>query len=198
MADSKRWRVGQRFYRKRRKAWYCMMEGPGGERQERRLLKGPDDKETADEAENQRQKLRDQIEAKGAPTLDCTVDHLVQSFLKYVEANNAPGTLRNYLIQAFAKRGGYNSLRDAVDSTRRHNRCGEIVDADFARSIVVRCERCQENFDQDVNAARNLLTTKDPDAENTPVEETKKGGRWARRKEESKAAEPEAEVAVPQ
>lgn len=105
MADNKHWRVGQRFYRKRRKAWYCMMEGPNGERQERRLLKGPDDKETADKAENERQKLRDQIEATGAPTLDCTVDHLVQSFLTYCEANNAYNTYRHYahFLLAFAE-----------------------------------------------------------------------------------------------
>jgi site-specific recombinase XerD len=96
MADNKQWRVGDKFYRKRRKAWYCKLEGPNGERQERKLLKGPNDKETADDAERARQNLRDQIEAHGTPTLDCTVDHLVQSFLTYVEANNAHGTYRNY------------------------------------------------------------------------------------------------------
>lgn len=105
MADSKQWRVGEKFYRAKRKAWYCKMEGPAGEREERKLLKGPNDKQTADDAEKERQKLRDQIEAHGTPTLDCTVDHLVQSFLKYVKDNNAPGTLRNYMhfLLAFAE-----------------------------------------------------------------------------------------------
>ena len=95
MAD-KNWRVGEKFYRKKRTAWYCKLEGPAGEREERKLLKGPNDKQTGDDAEKERQKLRDQIEAHGTPTLDCTVDHLVQSFLTYVEANNAQGTYRNY------------------------------------------------------------------------------------------------------
>ena len=71
--DKHQYHVGKKFYKASRKCWHCMIEHPDGRRQERRL---DPDEETA---EGIRQKLLEEIKKHGVPSLECSVDHLVQS-----------------------------------------------------------------------------------------------------------------------
>jgi site-specific recombinase XerD len=85
-----RCRVTTKFWRASHKAWYCHVVHPDGRQQDRRL--DPDE----EKAENVRQKLIDEIAKTGRPNLDCTVDQLIQVFLKHVEDNKPKATLKWY------------------------------------------------------------------------------------------------------
>jgi len=83
-------RVGEKFLKASHGVWYCHIYHADGRDQLKRL---DADKE---EAEKIRQALIDEIAKGGRPSMDCTVDHLIQLFLAHVEANNAKDTLKWY------------------------------------------------------------------------------------------------------
>ena len=85
MSDSEQVRVSKKFWKTQNKCFYCKIIQPNGSRKDRRL--DPDE----DTAEGIRQDLIKEIKKAGRPSLDCTVDHLIQLFLAHVEANNAEG-----------------------------------------------------------------------------------------------------------
>lgn len=101
------WRVGKKFWKEARKCWYCMIYHPDGKRQERRL---DPDEETA---ESKRQDIIKQVRNQGVPSLECTVNHLVQSFLTYVEDNNSRATYKWYthFLLAWKNSPGIANLR---------------------------------------------------------------------------------------
>ena len=113
--DKQQFHVGKKFYKASRKCWHCMIDHPDGRRQERRL---DPDEETA---EGIRQKLLEEIKKHGVPSLECSVDHLVQSFLSYVEDNNAPATYKWYahFLLAWKNSPGIATLR--VGELRLHH-----------------------------------------------------------------------------
>ena len=82
--------VGKKYWKKSHGAWYCHILHPDGRDQDRRL---DPDEETA---EGIRQEIIKEIRKAGRPSLDCTVDHLIQNFLSYAEDNNAPATYKWY------------------------------------------------------------------------------------------------------
>jgi hypothetical protein len=73
----------------------------------------------------------------------------------------APGELRDALNQAAKRRGVPVDVHSAAGLTSIHETCGsdlsERSSADFAGSTRVWCATCEKSFDQDSNAAKNLL-----------------------------------------
>jgi len=69
----------------------------------------------------------------------------------------APGEFRLILRQACATRGVQVVEVPAEYTTRTCHACGERVVADYAAEVVIRCPHCGTAWDQDANAARNLL-----------------------------------------
>lgn len=88
--DKGQYKVGKKYRKASHNCWYCMVEHPDGRRQERRL--DPDE----EAAEGIRQSIIEEVKKAGRPSLDCTVDHLIQLFLTHVEANNARDTYKFY------------------------------------------------------------------------------------------------------
>ncbi|MCL6091940.1 MAG: zinc ribbon domain-containing protein [Actinobacteria bacterium] len=71
----------------------------------------------------------------------------------------APGLFRSVLATT-AKREGVRFISaPAAGTTRMHNACGTHLDQSGARSITMWCPVCEVPFDQDENAAKNLLAT---------------------------------------
>ena len=95
-------RVSKKYWKSDHSTYCCWITHPDGRRQNRRL--DPDE----EPAEGVRQKLIDEIKKMGRPSLDYTVDNLIQLFLAHVEANNAPDTLKWYLnfLSSFKKAVG--------------------------------------------------------------------------------------------
>ena len=114
MAHSKQCRVGKKYWREDRQAWFVKITHPDGRRQERRLdiEEDLDQKAAEDAAEGVRQKLIEQVKNAGRPSLQCTVDRLIQEFLSYTEQNNAPATYRWYLhfLESFGSHVGKTLL----------------------------------------------------------------------------------------
>lgn len=69
----------------------------------------------------------------------------------------APSEFRIALRQACAARGVRVVEKPAQNTTRVHVVCGQVVAADYAADVTVRCPRCGVAYDQDANAALNLL-----------------------------------------
>jgi transposase len=69
----------------------------------------------------------------------------------------APGGLRHALTQAAVREGGRVLTVPAEGTTRVHAPCDTWLEADFAASRSVWCDGCGTMFDQDFNAAENLL-----------------------------------------
>lgn len=99
MSDSEKVTVSKKFWKASHGAWYVKLIQPNGSRKDRRLKTKPglSEKQAEDAAEGIRQKLIEEFELAGRPTLDCTVDHLIQLFLAWVEANNEKATFKWYL-----------------------------------------------------------------------------------------------------
>ena len=99
MSDSEKVTVSKKFWKASHGAWYVKLIQPNGSRKDRRLKTKPglSEKQAEDAAEGVRQKLIEEFEKAGRPTLDCTVDRLIQLFLAHVEANNEKATFKWYL-----------------------------------------------------------------------------------------------------
>lgn len=133
--------VSRKFWRASHKAWYCHIIYPDGRQQDRRL--GKDE----EEAEGKRQAILQEIKKTGRPSLDCTVDQLIQAFLTYTEDNNARRTylwyrnflksfsqsvattlavrdlelhhVQNWLTKAYPVKGNQNTRHDAIAAVKR-------------------------------------------------------------------------------
>jgi len=101
----------------------------------------------------------------------------------------AVGMLRELLVRAEAK------PHSAVNTTKQCHLCGEINEFDQAVELVHQCSACGTAWDQDYNAAMNLLArakemdevepAREPETDGSQAHEGNgvvKGGRWARRK----------------
>lgn len=69
----------------------------------------------------------------------------------------APGQFRDCITAAFRKRGGTVRFVDPAMSTRRCNLCGFCEPWDAKASVLHVCGGCRVEWDQDENAARNLM-----------------------------------------
>lgn len=119
---------------------------------------------------------------------------------RHASRTAAPSALRGALVQAFAARGGHVIQASAEWTTRRCAGCGEIVPADYAAEVMVRCPACGAWYDQDTNACRNLLAlaASDEAAPENPGSLAEGGGRrgkptrrerWSARQAEGRAGE---------
>jgi hypothetical protein len=72
----------------------------------------------------------------------------------------APAELLSTIRMSAGQRGVVMHKVDPAGTSRVHSVCGtELQDASaFAHSVVVWCPICEIGFDQDVNAARNMIT----------------------------------------
>jgi hypothetical protein len=100
----------------------------------------------------------------------------------------APGFLRQAIAQAAPWRGAVYRQADAKLTTRVHHACGQRVDVDYAADVEVYCPFCRAWYDQDENAAWNLLARASGEVTQEERESLAKRpehgqrGRWARRK----------------
>jgi transposase len=69
----------------------------------------------------------------------------------------SPSVFRQALTQACVREGVVVVKMNAAMTTLRCNACGHTGDWDTAVSVLHRCEKCGDLFDQDLNAARNLM-----------------------------------------
>ena len=109
MPQSDQCRVQKKYWKASHRCWYCHILHPDGRDQDRRLK--PDE----EAAEGLRQEIIKEVQKAGRPSLDCTVDHLIQAFLAHTEANNAPATFkwrRNFLASFKRAVGTTLSVRD--------------------------------------------------------------------------------------
>jgi hypothetical protein len=110
----------------------------------------------------------------------------------------APSELRGALKLAFERRGGRVLLAPAAGTTKQCHACGHIEEWDAGAELWHTCGACGTQWDQDDNAARNLLAwgaeevarieQAAPAPEQDPVPGPR-GGRWARRKAVRAAAQ---------
>jgi hypothetical protein len=112
----------------------------------------------------------------------------------------APGDLRMILEHAFRVRGGYAERVDAARITMTCHACGSLERFDQVNVMTHTCGACGMHWDQDVNAARNLLARhgERPDGEQeTAVSRAskKQAGKWAKRKAAKAMREVEKEGA---
>jgi len=140
-SDSGNYKVHKKYLKTSHACWYCMIDHPDGRREERRLEK---DEEAA---EGKRQKIIDELRESGRPSLDFTVDQLIQSFLTFVEEGNAKGTytwhktflksfgksvgttlrvrdlaphhIQRWLNKSYPVRGNQNTRHNAISSLKR-------------------------------------------------------------------------------
>lgn len=77
----------------------------------------------------------------------------------------APGRLRDVITQGATRRGVTVIKAAAKHVSRQHAECGHVSDADpqYAQGTLVDCQGCGQPYDQDVNAARNLLKVQRPE-----------------------------------
>ncbi len=69
----------------------------------------------------------------------------------------APGAFRTTLTNAAAREGGVVLKLDGAGTTSACHQCGGVCDWDKARDVRHTCEHCGAQWDQDHNAAANLL-----------------------------------------
>jgi len=103
------------------------------------------------------------------------------------QVDTAPSELRDCLVQAFLSRGGEVHYIDPALTTQRCHLCGYAEPWDASKSVTHECEGCHAVWDQDANAAKNLLEaygngeiveSKRPSTAPAP-----KGGAWKKRKD---------------
>jgi hypothetical protein len=114
------------------------------------------------------------------------------------ERTAAPGVLRTYIRQACAAHGVPVVEVAAAYTSLEHHRCGLQVEQECAAATMFYCPDCDEWYDRDDNAARNLLrrASEGGSAEKVGVARTLEGltaatakmvrGAWQRRKAASK------------
>ena len=86
---------------------------------------------------------------------------------KSVEQDATPGAVKHYmrsaavgeLIEIVAHRMGETVKAPAKETTRRHNACGELSGEPNPEHLHHVCAHCGAVYDQDDNAARNLLAS---------------------------------------
>jgi len=104
-------------------------------------------------------------------------------------------SLRTCVIQAFWARGRSVRWRDHAGTTERHVRC-KFSEQRTAK-IMQTCSKCDEEFDRDENAARNLVMawSKGPEKHLGRRHEEKKlvGSRYTRRREQRETEKAEAQ-----
>ena len=100
----------------------------------------------------------------------------------------ATSELRGCLIQAFVSRGGRVVKVDPAMTTQIHFECGYDGRWDAAPQVDHTCEGCGETFDQDANAAKNImrLFRERPGGGEEPV--AKVQAKWAKRGRHNGAA----------
>lgn len=108
----------------------------------------------------------------------------------------AVGELRQAIRQACATRGVPVREVPSKDTTRVHHRCGHLIEQDYAADVRVYCPVCGEWYDQDANAAANLLDARGPGADSDPdgargPSGSRPRGRFQRAKEAAEKAEQE-------
>jgi Putative transposase DNA-binding domain len=127
-------------------------------------------------------------------------DHGARTYMRA----GAVGLLRGLLVQDGAKPS------ESADTTKKCSFCESPEEWDQATELVHTCERCGEVWDQDENAARNLLargkvldetpeTARDANSEVAKGDAPKapeKGGAWARRKANRSRKGTEGEAAA--
>ena len=76
--------------------------------------------------------------------------------MRYQARVAAPGELRLLIKQAVQKRGGTLLEADPKNITRRDHACG-YLDEERPTKLLHVCKGCGRSYDQDHNAAQNLL-----------------------------------------
>ena len=71
----------------------------------------------------------------------------------------APGAFRESVKNAVTREGGLVAEVEAAGTTSHCHACGGVCAWDHAEEIHHACEHCGEQWDQDFNAALNLLRT---------------------------------------
>ncbi len=74
----------------------------------------------------------------------------------------APREMISSIEAAVLASGGSFEERDPAYTTVKHYRCGGLLEGDPKKSLVLHCPACDEDVDQDENAARNLLAASGP------------------------------------
>lgn len=105
----------------------------------------------------------------------------------------AAGEVMSEIEAAVRKCGGAIIDASAVDTTATCHTCGNDAKPASKAALMHACSVCGEVWDQDENAARNLLTRMDKGKEKAK-RATKVGGKWAERKR-SKVARQDAAIA---
>lgn len=99
----------------------------------------------------------------------------------------AVGTLRDAVVQALTKVGGKLVLVPAPMTTKTCNKCGAVCIWDQAARIRHTCQACKAEWDQDANAAANILAIGlEMDGEVLQARAQAKGGAMAKRKLQKK------------
>jgi Putative transposase DNA-binding domain len=98
----------------------------------------------------------------------------------------APGELRSAIVQAVQREGGLIVELSATNTTSTCHACGCVCKWDHAADVWHRCEHCGVAWDQDENAARNLLTRfarEQSGAEESTAltREARKGPKWVKK-----------------
>lgn len=103
----------------------------------------------------------------------------------------SPSEFRLALINAFEARGGAVVVVDARETTRECDACGHVNRWDQAAEIIHACSACGVVWDQDENAARNILARGLADLATDPSKGVSRrerdaakprGGIWAQRR----------------
>lgn len=69
----------------------------------------------------------------------------------------SPSELRSVLVNAFQRRGGRVVYAECANTTRTCHSCGHAEEFDAATNVTRTCPACRATWDQDDNAAENLL-----------------------------------------
>ena len=88
---------------------------------------------------------------KGQPGVAEESDHGARTYMRAASV----GMLRSLLVQDGA------SPNDAKDTTSTCSLCGSLEEWDQATELVHKCSNCREEWDQDENAARNILARRE-------------------------------------
>ena len=100
----------------------------------------------------------------------------------------APSELRLAVTQAFVARSGRVEHVDAAGTTYICAACGSAEEWDQARELRHTCSRCAREWDQDDNAARNILARAPAPNEEMAAAPARYEGRWQRVKARKKEA----------
>lgn len=105
----------------------------------------------------------------------------VNSIAKQHSAWASPGLLRNLFVQDGATK------EDSTDITRKCHSCGSDNEWDRRKELWHTCDSCSLPWDQDFNAAKNLLAKAIELSDKGGITKTagRKGGAWAERKKKA-------------